>query len=128
MDDLGGMSGTTTDPAVYSPTSGVPRGFPHHVRFVAYQVAAILFICLIGLSESGCYDNWSRCTPQTKFATGILWKDCPDYCRQCKGRTSGSCVKVHNKACSGGYQCQCSGGTRPKSTNPVIVATCKLGL
>ncbi|KAF8383587.1 hypothetical protein PRIPAC_72729, partial [Pristionchus pacificus] len=76
--------------------------------------------------SSNCYDNWSQCTPQTAFATGILWKSCPDYCRECKGRASGGCVKVQNKACSGGYQC--NGGSVKPSGNWIVKATCKLGL
>ncbi|EYC20312.1 hypothetical protein Y032_0022g565 [Ancylostoma ceylanicum] len=93
-----------------------------------YLVVALLLLCSVALSECGCYKNWSRCTPQTKFWTGILWKNCPDYCRQCKGRAGGKCVKVYNKQCSGGYQCQCTGGSVQKSKNPLVIATCKLGL
>ncbi|EYB89211.1 hypothetical protein Y032_0234g3129 [Ancylostoma ceylanicum] len=62
------------------------------------------------------------------FATGILWKSCPDYCRQCKGKSGGSCVKVYNKVCSGGYQCKCSGRSVSASKNPIVKATCRLGL
>ncbi|CAJ0595266.1 unnamed protein product [Cylicocyclus nassatus] len=87
-----------------------------------------LLLSLFIHSECGCYENWSRCTPQTAFATGILWKSCADYCRKCKGRLSGHCVKVYNKECSGGYQCQCIGGSRAKSKNPLDIATCAFGL
>ncbi|KIH53905.1 hypothetical protein ANCDUO_15952 [Ancylostoma duodenale] len=126
-------------------------------------VVTLLLLCSAALSECGCYENWSRCTPQTAvscfrhvlfkfffragiclmdgplldakhcFLTGILWRNCPDYCRQCKGRDRGNCVKVFNKQCSGGYQCwlvicRCSGRSVPKSKVPIVVATCKLGL
>ncbi|EPB70741.1 hypothetical protein ANCCEY_10170 [Ancylostoma ceylanicum] len=77
-----------------------------------YLVVALLLLCSVALSECGCYKNWSRCTPQTKFWTGILWKNCPDYCRQCKGRAGG----------------KCTGGSVQKSKNPLVIATCKLGL
>ncbi|RCN43301.1 hypothetical protein ANCCAN_10715 [Ancylostoma caninum] len=93
-----------------------------------YFVAALLLLCSVALSECGCYKNWSRCTPQTSAGTGIFWKSCPEYCRQCKGRSGGSCVKVYNRQCSGGYQCQCSGGSVPRSTNPAVRASCWLGL
>ncbi|KHJ93923.1 hypothetical protein OESDEN_06154 [Oesophagostomum dentatum] len=92
-------------------------------------VLIALIVCAVALfAEAGCYKNWSRCTPQTAFWTGILWKSCPDFCRQCRGRASGSCVKVYNRACSGGYQCQCHGRSIKKSTNPLVIATCALGL
>ncbi|KAK6049572.1 hypothetical protein COOONC_12923 [Cooperia oncophora] len=93
-----------------------------------WLIALLLVVLNIEMYECNCYDNWSRCTPQTKFATGILWKDCPDYCKKCKGQPSGQCVRVHNKVCSGGYQCHCSGPVGKKSTNPLDIATCKLGL
>ncbi|XGW24296.1 hypothetical protein V3C99_006022 [Haemonchus contortus] len=80
------------------------------------------------MAKSNCYDNWSRCTPQTKFLTGIMWKNCPDYCKKCKGQPVGRCVRVFNRKCSGGYQCQCFGPVGRKSKNPIEIATCKLGL
>ncbi|CAJ0934716.1 unnamed protein product, partial [Mesorhabditis belari] len=88
----------------------------------------LLVTSFFSLTEANCYDNWSRCTPETSFWTGILWKDCPDYCRECQGRESGGCVRVENKECSGGYQCQCSGGNVDKSGNWIVMATCALGL
>ncbi|GMS87586.1 hypothetical protein PENTCL1PPCAC_9761, partial [Pristionchus entomophagus] len=86
----------------------------------------LLSLLAVTVLSGKCYDNWSRCTPQTAFATGILWKDCPDYCRQCKGRASGSCLKVQGKPCSGGYQCH--GGNVKPSESPIVKATCALGL
>ncbi|CAJ0573944.1 unnamed protein product, partial [Mesorhabditis spiculigera] len=83
---------------------------------------------IFALTEANCYDNWSRCTPQTSLGTGILWKSCPDYCKRCKGKASGGCVKVENKDCSGGYQCQCSGADVGADGNWIVKATCKLGL
>ncbi|KHJ93924.1 hypothetical protein OESDEN_06155, partial [Oesophagostomum dentatum] len=62
------------------------------------------------------------------FWTGILWKSCPEYCRKCKGGTTGACERVYNKQCSGGYQCICHGGNCGKSKNPLVIATCALGL
>ncbi|KAK6044740.1 hypothetical protein COOONC_17755 [Cooperia oncophora] len=59
-----------------------------------WLIALLLVVLNIEMYECNCYDNWSRCTPQTKFATGILWKDCPDYCKKCKGQPSGQCVRV----------------------------------
>ncbi|CAJ0595298.1 unnamed protein product [Cylicocyclus nassatus] len=91
-------------------------------------LSLLLLLFLTRQSECGCYKNWSRCTPQTKFATGKLWKTCAEYCQKCKGRSSGKCVPVKNKVCSGGYQCQCTGGARSKSKNFLDVITCKLGL
>ncbi|KHJ90669.1 hypothetical protein OESDEN_09484 [Oesophagostomum dentatum] len=65
-----------------------------------------LIVCATAVSvEAGCFENWSRCTPQTAFLTGILWKTCEDRCRLCLGKETGKCVKVYNKTCSGGYQC-----------------------
>uniref|UniRef100_A0A1I7XPA5 Venom protein n=1 Tax=Heterorhabditis bacteriophora TaxID=37862 RepID=A0A1I7XPA5_HETBA len=95
-----------------------------------FRMTLLIFLigALIGVAHCGCYRNWSRCTPQTMLGTGILWKSCPDYCRQCQGRESGSCVKVKGGACSGGYQCQCFGGRRAKSTDAIVSRTCKLGL
>ncbi|GMR56354.1 hypothetical protein PMAYCL1PPCAC_26549 [Pristionchus mayeri] len=95
------------------------------------QPLLLLIILLsnsIILVSSNCYDNWSRCTPQTSFWTGILWKSCPVYCRRCKGRESGGCAKVKNKECSGGYQCRCKGGNVKPSDNWLVKQTCKLGL
>ncbi|KHJ97768.1 hypothetical protein OESDEN_02258 [Oesophagostomum dentatum] len=91
-------------------------------------LALLLILSVVTLTKCNCYDNWSRCTPQTAFATGILWKSCSEYCQKCKGRSGGRCVKVHNRECSGGYQCQCTGGTRSKSKNPLDIATCRFGL
>ncbi|CAJ0595302.1 unnamed protein product [Cylicocyclus nassatus] len=75
-----------------------------------------------------CYDNWSRCSPQTQVGNGYLWKPCEEYCQKCKGKATGSCEPVQNQMCSGGFQCQCKGGSYPKSTNPIDNVTCKLGL
>ncbi|EYC44645.1 hypothetical protein Y032_0455g1771 [Ancylostoma ceylanicum] len=76
-------------------------------RFI---LLAIVFISSVSFTECitlrKCYDNWSRCTPQTKAATGPYWKSCPDFCRQCEGRAVGVCARVYNKPCSGGYQCR----------------------
>ncbi|PIO76669.1 hypothetical protein TELCIR_01265 [Teladorsagia circumcincta] len=91
---------------------------------------AILLLALLTVEtvDCNCYDNWSRCTPQTSSMTGIMWKSCPEYCQKCKGQPMGSCVRVYNKHCSGGYQCHCSGPVGRKSSNPLDIATCKLGL
>ncbi|CAJ0934646.1 unnamed protein product, partial [Mesorhabditis belari] len=83
---------------------------------------------MLVMSNANCYDNWSRCTPETAFATGILWKDCPEYCQKCNGKSTGKCEKVYNKECSGGYQCKCSGKDIGKSDNWLDKATCALGL
>ncbi|KHJ97769.1 hypothetical protein OESDEN_02259 [Oesophagostomum dentatum] len=92
-------------------------------------IAPLLALSVVTFVQCrNCYDNWSRCTPQTAFATGILWKSCTEYCRKCKGRMGGHCVKVHNRECSGGYQCQCTGGQHPVSRNRLDIATCRLGL
>ncbi|KIH43895.1 hypothetical protein ANCDUO_26092 [Ancylostoma duodenale] len=71
-----------------------------------YLVIALLLLCSVALSECNCYENWSRCTPYTEVWADILWKNCSEYCRKCIGKAGGSCVQVHNKECSGGYQCQ----------------------
>ncbi|KHJ94329.1 hypothetical protein OESDEN_05743 [Oesophagostomum dentatum] len=92
-----------------------------------FLIALLLAQVTIIVSKN-CFENWSRCTPETAFATGILWKSCPEYCQKCRGRADGECVQVYNRECSGGYQCQCKGGSYPKSTDAVDKATCKLGL
>ncbi|OXA36816.1 Hydramacin-1 [Folsomia candida] len=80
------------------------------------------------LTESAsCYEAWSRCTGWSSGATGILWKTCAGRCQQCQGRASGSCVPVKGD-CGARSQCQCSGRNVPKSTNPLDIATCFMGL
>ncbi|CAJ0595072.1 unnamed protein product [Cylicocyclus nassatus] len=93
-------------------------------------VLSLIFICPSYAADplTTCYNDWSRCTPQTSFFTGILWKSCHDYCRKCKGREWGECVQVYNKFCSGGYQCHCKGGNIEKSTHPLDLISCALGL
>ncbi|KAK5964595.1 hypothetical protein GCK32_020960, partial [Trichostrongylus colubriformis] len=74
-----------------------------------WLMSILLLALLNGVTTNvfkNCYDNWSRCTTQTSFGTGILWKSCPEYCQKCKGRATGECVQVFNQYCSGGYQCQ----------------------
>ncbi|CAJ0595082.1 unnamed protein product [Cylicocyclus nassatus] len=88
-----------------------------------------LIITCPSYAAADCYENWSRCTPQTSAFTGVLWRSCADYCRQCKDRALGRCVPVDNKECSGGYQCRCQGERRiVKSKNLLVQLTCGLGL
>ncbi|CAJ0934739.1 unnamed protein product, partial [Mesorhabditis belari] len=95
----------------------------------AYLMSLLLSATVISQIEaSTCYKNWSRCTPQTSFWTGILWKTCSEYCQKCGGRESGGCRRVNNKECSGGYQCQCSGRNIRKSSDWMTKITCKMGL
>ncbi|CAJ0573997.1 unnamed protein product, partial [Mesorhabditis spiculigera] len=113
------------DDSKETPTSATKKA-PNDMKKLI--LALLAFCAVFAYAEANCYDNWSRCTPQTSFGTGILWKSCPDYCRRCKGKSNGRCVEVHNKECSGGYQCQCSGADVGIDQNPLVVATCKLGL
>ncbi|KAK6056198.1 hypothetical protein COOONC_06298 [Cooperia oncophora] len=94
----------------------------------SWMVVLLLALLNVEMFECGCYKNWSRCTPQTKFLTGIMWKTCPEYCQKCKGQPTGKCVRVYNKVCSGGYMCKCFGPVGKKSTRPIDVKTCRYGL
>ncbi|KAK6010558.1 hypothetical protein OSTOST_24411, partial [Ostertagia ostertagi] len=87
-----------------------------------WLVALLLFLVTVDISECNCYDNWSRCTPATSFATGIMWKDCPEFCKKCKGQPTGKCTRVFNKHCSGAAL----GGVGEKSSNPLDIATASL--
>ncbi|VDL74349.1 unnamed protein product [Nippostrongylus brasiliensis] len=78
--------------------------------------------------KATCYTNSDVCVPTTKPSTGILWKDCSDYCVKCKGREHGKCHKVHTDGCDGGYHCKCLGKTEKKSEVLQVAATCRLGL
>ncbi|CAJ0595300.1 unnamed protein product [Cylicocyclus nassatus] len=93
-----------------------------------FLIAFLIFSTVTVTGSGVCYQNLNRCTPETAFATGIIWKNCADYCQKCKGRAGGHCEKMYTKECNGGYQCRCAGPDRPKSTNPLDIATCKLGL
>lgn len=73
-----------------------------------------------------CYEAWSRCTGWSSGATGYLWKTCAGRCQLCKGRANGECKKVNGK-CGARQQCQCSGGSVPKSTNWIDIQTCRMG-
>ncbi|CAJ0595061.1 unnamed protein product [Cylicocyclus nassatus] len=87
------------------------------------------FVCSNPFKEIyKCYKDWSRCTPATEIFTGVLWKDCEDRCRYCLGRESGECVEADGGICSGGYQCQCTGGGVEKSNNLLVKLTCLAGL
>ncbi|KHJ93925.1 hypothetical protein OESDEN_06156 [Oesophagostomum dentatum] len=92
-----------------------------------YLAAVFLFGILVAFVHGGCYSHWSRCTPQMAFPTGIVWQSCAHYCRQCLGRTYGSCQRVYTMQCSG-YQCRCGGGWVPPSSNMLIMATCRFGV
>ncbi|PAV63473.1 hypothetical protein WR25_01427 [Diploscapter pachys] len=78
--------------------------------------------------SSRCYNLQNVCVPQEEAVTGVKWKDCSDYCRNCKGMMGGECKRQNSDDCKNGYKCQCSGKPFPKTDNLKIAATCRLGL
>lgn len=78
--------------------------------------------------KSTCYSTPDICVPSVKPTTGIVWKDCSDYCVKCKGREHGKCHKVHTSDCKDGYRCGCLGKHVAKSEILQDAATCRLGL
>ncbi|GMT28203.1 hypothetical protein PFISCL1PPCAC_19500 [Pristionchus fissidentatus] len=74
-----------------------------------------------------CYAVATKCVPSEKPSTGILWKDCSEFCRKCRGKDTGECAKSDTATCKGFY-CKCSGKRVDKTESLQEAATCRLGL
>ncbi|RCN28982.1 hypothetical protein ANCCAN_25264 [Ancylostoma caninum] len=93
---------------------------------VVVLISSMLFSQCIALKN--CFPTWMRCTPETKWGTCTLWHSCPDYCRKCQGKADGACSRTYTEECNGGWRCKCIGRDVPKSTNPLVMGTCRFGL
>jgi hypothetical protein len=74
----------------------------------------LVLLCLSAFAIDGiagdCYEDWSRCSGWSSWATDILWENCNDNCIG-KGKSGGSCV-LKDSTCwfvSGRvYFCKCN--------------------
>ncbi|CAJ0595297.1 unnamed protein product [Cylicocyclus nassatus] len=125
---IGTLMGLFSKTLVIPSSTALYRPIKAQYTMNSFFLSLLLLLSLTLQSECKCYKDWKRCVPKYTFATGIIWKNCAVYCQKCKGRAGGHCEKVYKKECNGGFQCRCAGPDRPKSKNPVDIATCKLGL
>uniref|UniRef100_A8I0L8 Theromacin n=1 Tax=Hirudo medicinalis TaxID=6421 RepID=THMAC_HIRME len=75
----------------------------------------------------GCFEDWSRCSPSTASATGVLWRSCDSYCKVCFKADRGECYDSPSLNCPhrlpNNKQCRCiNARTAKDNRNPTCWA------